>query len=64
MASEMKCSVQPAATHCKSTVQIQGFLPTLLHHKLYPQENVPKVQLISMKGARQLTGSYVLRDFM
>lgn len=42
-------------------MQIYGFLLTLPHHKLDPQENVPKVQLISMKRTRHLTRSQVLR---
>lgn len=42
-------------------MQIEGFLPTLLHHELDPQENVPEVELISMKGARQFTRSQVLK---
>lgn len=43
-------------------MQVQRVLLTLLHHKLYPQENVPQVQLISVEGAWQLTRSQVLKN--
>lgn len=42
-------------------MQVEGLLLTLFHHILNPQENIPEVQLISMKWARQLTRSEVLK---
>lgn len=42
-------------------MQVEGILLTLFHHILNPQENIPKVQLISMKWARQLTRPEVLK---
>ena len=49
------------STHSEGSMQVQRVLLTLLHHKLYPQENVPQVQLISVEGAWQLTRSQVLK---
>ena len=50
------------STHSEGSMQVQRVLLTLLHHKLYPQENVPQVQLISVEGAWQLTRSQVLKN--
>lgn len=48
-------------THSEGSMQVEGIFLTLSHHILNPQENITKVQLISMKWARQLTRSEVLK---
>lgn len=59
--SKLVVVVHEINPYSKDSVQIQGFLLTLLHHKLNSQENVPKVLLISVKGARHFTRSQVLK---